>query len=248
VDDRADALFDLPGEQFVAARDALAKALPKDERAAVKALRRPSKLAEEVNHAVRARGADDVLAAADALRGGDVRGGSKALDAAIRALRVSAEAALGVRVAALDDAFREDLRAGRLQALPEGGGFGFGDVVLQEREPAAPAKAAKPAAKGAAKPAAKGAAEPQAKAAKGATEVAAPKDPTAAERREAERRTKAQARERERARKAAERELAAAEAEAQDAADALAEAQAAARAAQERLSAAREALDALPEV
>lgn len=48
-----DDLYALPPEEFVAARDALARSLPKDEAAAVRALRRPTVVAAAINAAVR---------------------------------------------------------------------------------------------------------------------------------------------------------------------------------------------------
>lgn len=70
----ADGLYDLPGEEFVAARDALAKELraagDRDGAAAVGKLRRPTAAAAAVNRLVRARGAgvQELFAAGDALQ------------------------------------------------------------------------------------------------------------------------------------------------------------------------------------
>ena len=70
--DEADDLYGLPDDEFTSARDALAKRLRgekrREEADAVKALRRPSVAAAAINRAVREHGADDLLAAGEALR------------------------------------------------------------------------------------------------------------------------------------------------------------------------------------
>src|SRR5215210_3612206 len=70
--DEADELYGLPDDEFTSARDALAKRLRAEKRRedadAVKALRRPSVAAGAINRAVREHGADEVLAAGEALR------------------------------------------------------------------------------------------------------------------------------------------------------------------------------------
>src|SRR3954453_1910413 len=70
--DEADELYGLPDDEFTAARDALAKRLRGEKRRedadAVKALRRPSVAAGAINRAVREHGADELLAAGEALR------------------------------------------------------------------------------------------------------------------------------------------------------------------------------------
>src|SRR3954447_14378608 len=70
--DEADELYGLPDDEFTSARDALAKRLRGEKRRedadAVKALRRPSVAAGAINRAVREHGADELLAAGEALR------------------------------------------------------------------------------------------------------------------------------------------------------------------------------------
>src|SRR3954462_6936203 len=70
--DEADELYGLPDAEFTPARDALAKRLRAEKRRedadAVKALRKPSVAAGAINRAVREHGADEVLAAGEALR------------------------------------------------------------------------------------------------------------------------------------------------------------------------------------
>lgn len=109
VDARIDELFDLPPEEFVAARDALTKALRgegrRDDAATVKALKRPTTAAWALDQLARrhpddledllARGRAAAAAQADALGGGP--GGGDELRSALRAHR-DALAAAGRRV------------------------------------------------------------------------------------------------------------------------------------------------------
>jgi hypothetical protein len=88
ADEPADQLFALPAEEFVAARDALARDLRRagrgEEAGAVLALRRPTRSAEALNHLARSRG-DEVrrlLAEGDAMREALVAGDRGRLDAA----------------------------------------------------------------------------------------------------------------------------------------------------------------------
>ena len=80
VDDAADRLYGLPLEDFIAERDATAKALRKDgdkeAAAAVAKLPKPSQVAWVANQLGRA-GADDLLAAGDAIREAQLGGGGR---------------------------------------------------------------------------------------------------------------------------------------------------------------------------
>lgn len=128
--DETDALYTLPSDEFVAARDALAKRLRADKRreeaAAVKALRRPSIAAWAVNQAVRSDSAAlrELLDAGAVLRtahealmagsGGpdDVRAASERERDAVRALARAAAAALGpAATQATTEKVRETLHA-----------------------------------------------------------------------------------------------------------------------------------------
>jgi hypothetical protein len=145
ADDPTDALYALPAEEFVAARNALAKEL---QDPAIKKLKKPSAVAAALNRLARIApedvesliGAADRLGAAqqDAVRG---RGSAPMREAAkderealarlvtqVRALLGSAaqvtRAAEALRAAAVDPEGRELLRAGRLTEEPEPTGFG----------------------------------------------------------------------------------------------------------------------------
>ena len=146
-DDAVDALYELPLDEFVAARNALAKER-KDK--AIRSLRKPSVPAWAVNQLARRH--DDavgsVIEAADALRkaqrralsggGGDAlrgatRGHREAIDAAMAHLRsvLSGPTAATVErvratltAASTDEVLVEDLRAGRLVEDVEPAGFG----------------------------------------------------------------------------------------------------------------------------
>jgi len=146
--DEADELYGLPDDEFTPARDALAKRLRgekrREEADAVKALRRPSVAAAAINRAVREHGADDVLAAGEALREAHAallagKGDAAAVrDATARereAVRDFARLALGdgatpateekvratLHAASVDDDVRELLIAGRLEREAEAG-------------------------------------------------------------------------------------------------------------------------------
>ncbi|MEA2132366.1 MAG: hypothetical protein QOC68_275 [Solirubrobacteraceae bacterium] len=146
--DEADELYGLPDDEFTSARDALAKRLRgekrRDEADAVKALRRPSVAAAAINRAVREHGADDLLAAGEALRdaheallsgSGDAaavrdataREREAVRDFAARALGAGASASTEEKVrstlhaASVDDDVRDSLVAGRLERDAEAG-------------------------------------------------------------------------------------------------------------------------------
>ena len=146
--DEADELYGLPDAEFTSARDALAKRLRgekrRDEADAVKALRRPSVAAAAINRAVREHGADDLLAAGEALRDaheallsgdGDATAVREATTREREAVRDFARLALGdgatpstedkvratLHAASVDDDVRELLVAGRLEREAEAG-------------------------------------------------------------------------------------------------------------------------------
>jgi hypothetical protein len=146
--DEADELYGLPDAEFTSARDALAKRLRgekrRDEADAVKALRRPSVAAAAINRAVREHGADDLLAAGEALRdaheallsgSGDAAAVRDATAREREAVREFAALALGegasasteekvratLHAASVDDEVRELLVAGRLERDAEAG-------------------------------------------------------------------------------------------------------------------------------
>jgi hypothetical protein len=146
--DEADELYELPDDEFTSARDALAKRLRgekrRDDADAVKALRRPSVAAGAINRAVREHGADDLLAAGEALRDaheallsgdGDATAVREATTREREAVRDFARLALGdaatpstedkvratLHAASVDDDVRELLVAGRLEREAEAG-------------------------------------------------------------------------------------------------------------------------------
>jgi hypothetical protein len=146
--DEADELYGLPDDEFTSARDALAKRLRgekrREEADAVKALRRPSVAAAAINRAVREHGADDLLAAGDALRDaheallsgkGDAATVREATTRERDAVREFARLALGkgasasteekvratLHAASVDDDVRDLLVAGRLERDAEAG-------------------------------------------------------------------------------------------------------------------------------
>src|SRR3954471_6049462 len=152
--DEADELYGLPDAEFTAARDALAKRLRAEKRRedadAVKALRRPSVAAGAINRAVREHGADEVLAAGEALReaheallsgSGDAKAVREATERERAAVRDFARVALGedaseateekvratLHAASVDDDVREALIAGRLE---RGAGAGADPMAL----------------------------------------------------------------------------------------------------------------------
>jgi hypothetical protein len=176
VDAAVTELYRGPPESFVAGRDELARVLRqakrRDEAAAVKALRRPSRVAWAFNAAL---GADADLAArldaavvgvTAAQEGtGNVRTASAALRSVVgdlvdAAVRTAGEAGHpldrstltpGALAVVGDPEARDALLAGRLGDVPAGGGFGFGLEAPAERAPRArpaaerPGRAATPA-------------------------------------------------------------------------------------------------------
>jgi hypothetical protein len=146
--DEADDLYGLPDDAFTAARDALAKRLRGEKRRedadAVKALRRPSVVAAAINRAVREHGAEDLLAAGEALRqaheallsgDGDAKTVREATARERAAVRAFTQLAVGegaspstqervqatLHAASIDDDVRELLVAGRLEREAEAG-------------------------------------------------------------------------------------------------------------------------------
>jgi hypothetical protein len=146
--DEADELYGLPDDEFTAARDALAKRLRgekrRDEADEVKALRRPSVAAAAINRAVREHGADELLAAGEALReaheallsgDGDAKAVREATAREREAVREFTVLALGdgasasteekvratLHAASVDDDVRDLLVAGRLERDAEAG-------------------------------------------------------------------------------------------------------------------------------
>jgi hypothetical protein len=158
VDEAADELYGLPFDDFVAARNARAKALRKDgDKAAadeVAKLPKPSQVAWVANQLARA-GADELLDAGEALRKAQLGGGGRdALREATAAERAAVEDLLkeakGLRklsrdatdrlrallhAVAGDEELRELFEAGRLVAEPEpGGAWPEGAFVAAPRE------------------------------------------------------------------------------------------------------------------
>jgi hypothetical protein len=164
-----DDLYALPGADFVAARDALARELAKDGRkddaAAVRALRRPTQAAEVLNAIARGerKRVDKLVKAGHALRTALERGDrtkvekaraeisdtTEALVEAARAHgggeRVVNDVTATLRAAAADDEAATQLRAGRLERPLDPPGF---DVLagLAFAPPKAPAKPKGPSA------------------------------------------------------------------------------------------------------
>ncbi len=138
LDASIDALFAGEPGEFTGTRDALARQLRtdgrRDEAERVKALRRPSKLAAEINRLVRedASRIDALLAAEDDLRAaqerivsgggdaGDLRTAETAEGAALDAFPGDAALHAALRFAARSEAQRDDLRRGRLTQDPAG--------------------------------------------------------------------------------------------------------------------------------
>jgi hypothetical protein len=170
VDEAADELYGLPFDDFVAERNARAKALRKagDKEAAdeVAKLPKPSQVAWIANQLARA-GADDLLEAGQAIREAQLGGGGReALRDATAAERAAVEDLLKAakhlrdlsrdasdRLRALlhavagDEELRELFEAGRLVAEPEpGGAWPEGAFVAapRERRPAKQKAAGKP--------------------------------------------------------------------------------------------------------
>jgi hypothetical protein len=252
-DDEIDALYGLPLEEFVPARDALAKRLRADKRRdaadAVKALRKPSVAAWAANQVLRARPDERsaLLEAGDALRAAQERLlAGKGDAAAARAAGEAERSAVGDLVAAA-------------RGLARAGGFPSEDVVNRVRETLhaaatdddarAEVEAARlsrehrPAAFGGLEGFAAAPAKPKRKApaAKRGKAGAEPAGKAAAERdAEAERERKAAERDR---RRAAQAELKAARAAERDAARDRRQAERAVEAAERDLAAAREGLE-----
>ena len=163
VEEAAERLYGLPFEDFIAERDATAKSLRKDgekEAAAeVAKLPKPSQVAWVANQLGRA-GADDFLAAGDAVREAQLGGGGReALREATAAQRAAVEALLKeaeqlrdlsrdlkdrLRALLLAVAGDEDVRtafeAGRLVEEPEAGGAWPSGAFVAPATPAKPAK------------------------------------------------------------------------------------------------------------
>jgi len=140
-------LYGLPGDEFVGARDALARSLAKDkqrdEAAAVKKLRRPTRSAEVLNHLARSepKAIAKLTAAGDALRkaleagkrdGVDAarRDVSAAVDVLLEAARAEgpseqalAEVATSLQAAAADTGSGARLREGCLEGPLDPPGF-----------------------------------------------------------------------------------------------------------------------------
>ena len=146
--DEADELYGLPDDEFTAARDALAKRLRGEKRRedadSVKGLRKPSVAAGAINRAVREHGADDLLAAGEALRSaheallegsGDAATVREATERERAVVREFARLALGdgasaateekvrstLHAATVDEDVRALLEAGRLERDAEAG-------------------------------------------------------------------------------------------------------------------------------
>jgi hypothetical protein len=142
LDTRLDDLYGLPPDQFVGARDALAKELQGEERAAVKALRRPSVPAGLANRLAREEpdAMKELLAAGAQLREtqlggvGDVRAAMAkelaAVDRLVKAAR-RLDGASGPNIerlrgllhaAAADPGLQAALERGRVEREPQAGG------------------------------------------------------------------------------------------------------------------------------
>jgi hypothetical protein len=172
TDARTGALYAGPPSEFVAARDALARELrdagDREAAARVRELRRPSRLAAELNRMAHER-PDDVAALIDAALALEqaqarVLDGSGSADAlreaeeaearALAALASDPATRAALRMAARSERERETLRAGRLSRDPEpeaGGLFGAGPAVpraARTAPPRSPATAPAPAPPG----------------------------------------------------------------------------------------------------
>jgi hypothetical protein len=162
-----DQLYGLPGAEFIAARDAYARSLVKekkrDDAAAVRALRRPTRSAELLNHLARSEpktiatltGAGDALRTAleSGQRDGVERARrdvSAAVDQLLEAARKEqpsdlalAEVATSLQAAAADTDAADRLREGCLERPLDPPGFeALAGLTLQpaEREPREPPK------------------------------------------------------------------------------------------------------------
>jgi hypothetical protein len=166
--DPTDDLYALPAEEFVRARDALARDLAKagrrDESQQVRALRRPSRSAAALNMIARTR-RDDLQAVLDggaamrtALQTGDRDAWEAARADATQRISELAEAAAGAEAAqrevadslwaaVADEEAAANLMAGRLeQPLSNPGLSGLAGLTLQAPSQRRPAKAAKASA------------------------------------------------------------------------------------------------------
>lgn len=134
VDEIIDRLYGLPPAEFTAARNEAAAELSGDDRARVKALRKPTAAAAAVNRLVRER-RDDIdafLEASAALLDAQVsgKGGLEAAtkeqrDALARLVKVGGEAVRqSLLAAAVDEGAANELLAGRLERELEPRGFG----------------------------------------------------------------------------------------------------------------------------
>jgi hypothetical protein len=161
-----DELYGAPPDEFIARRDAKAKGLRKQDRAAadaIKRLRKPSVSAAVVNRLAR-ESADDVealLAAGEALRQAQLGGGDRdairdaardereAVDRLVASVGKASESTLQevrdtLHAAALDEEAREQIRRGVLTEARHAVGLGgFGIAAPPSRAPAAK-KAEKP--------------------------------------------------------------------------------------------------------
>jgi hypothetical protein len=151
VDEIIDTLYGLPAAEFTAARNEAAAGLAGDERARVKALRKPTAAAAAVNRLVREHrnDVDTFLEASAALRDAQVAGKGRLDDATKRqrdALARLVEAGgEGVRqsllAAAVDEDAAQELLAGRLERELEPRGFG---TLLAQVKPSPRSARAKP--------------------------------------------------------------------------------------------------------
>ena len=169
VEEAAERLYALPLEEFVRERDAQAKALrkagEKDAAAAVAKLPKPSQVAWVANQLGRA-GADELLAAGDAMREAQLGGGGRealreataaeraAVDELMRAAdehrKLSRDAKDRLRALlhalASDEELREQFAVGRIVEEPEAGGawpsgaFTAPAPARRGAKPAGPAK------------------------------------------------------------------------------------------------------------
>jgi hypothetical protein len=136
-----DQLYGLPREEFVAARDKLAKSQPAlADR--IRKLRKPTVTAWQANHLARTRSKDvaalvdigkKMRAAQQGLHGSELRElSARRADALDRLVGRLPDAAADLRQllerSIAEPTAAEDLLAGRLVTMPEGGGWGFGDA------------------------------------------------------------------------------------------------------------------------
>lgn len=151
VDEIIDRLYGLPLGEFTAARNEAAAELSGDERARVKALRKPTAAAGAVNHLVREHRADvdAFLSASVALRDAQAAGkGSleaatkQQRDALARLVKAGGEAVRqSLLAAAVDEDAANELLAGRLEHELEPRGFG---TLLSHVQPSARPARSKP--------------------------------------------------------------------------------------------------------